>query len=578
MTSRLKIVIGSAIILVGLFVIVILSVVGVTHTGFGQTRVRQMVLTMLEGNVKGKVYIGHMSGGFFTGVTIDSVEIKDDEDSVFFASGPITVEYDPRDLFDRRILLSHLEAEHPVVHLRQHENGDWNWRRIFPASVQKQKRNERGFGEYIVVDSSVVRNAGFTLTLPWHPSDTLRGAKRDSALKFELTRTDHEIRRTREGLARTWRWSQAEANLGLARIADPDTVGRLVRIRKLSFAETDPPFKFRNISGTVLNLGDSVFVDTDHFDLPGSTGKAHGSVVWGSDLPIRYYLHVVGDSVSLADVAWVYPTLPTTGGGKMELDIRSERNPRFLDYILTKMDVRTTRSRLLGQMTFGTGADVLAVKNVDLQAAPVDFDLLRTLNGKKFPYDWQGKITGNVRASGGPLNHFKIEQSALIFEDAHAPVPESVLPENQGNGVGHGDTRFFLARRAFQERGSLSPRWQRARLARHGQRPRDLGRQVPHLRSRAPGAARVIHRALALVPPPSIAGKLRRACAGEGNVSESAGDYDADGTSGSFRIQRNCRCGSGRVRGAGSRDVERARSPNAAREQRAAALAAHRPV
>ncbi|HCU11863.1 MAG TPA: hypothetical protein DGB72_07050, partial [Gemmatimonadetes bacterium] len=156
----------------------------------------------------------------------------------------------------------------------------------------------------------------------------------------------------------------AQANLGFARLADPDTVGRLVRIRKASFTETDPPFKFRNVSGTALNLGDSVFIDSDHFDLPGSTGKAHGSVVWGSDLPIRYYLHIIGDSVSLSDVAWVYPTLPTTGGGKMVLDIRSERNPRFLDYILTNMDVRTTRSRLLGQMTFGTGGSVLAVKNV----------------------------------------------------------------------------------------------------------------------------------------------------------------------------------------------------------------------
>src|SRR5204862_162615 len=174
-----------------------------------------------------KVYIGRMSGGFFNGVTIDSVEIRDDEDSVFFASGPITVAYDPRDLFDRRILLSFLQAEHPYVHLRQHENGDWNWRRIFPASVEKEKRNERGFGQ--------------------------------------------------------------------------------------------------------------------------------GIVVWGSDLPVRYYVHIIGDSVSLADVAWVYPTLPTTGGGKMELDIRSERNPKYLDYVLTKMDVRTTRSRLLGQMTFATG-------------------------------------------------------------------------------------------------------------------------------------------------------------------------------------------------------------------------------
>src|SRR6266705_3285142 len=189
MTRRLRIAIGSAIILVGLLAIVIIVFLSVTHTSVGQERLRGMVSSMLEGRVKGKVYIGHMSGGLVGGVRIDSVEIRDDEDSVFFASGPITVSYDPRDLFDRRILFSHLEAEHPFVHLRQHENGDWNFRRIFPASVEKQKRNET-----------------FLLTLPWHPSDSLRGAKRDSAIRHELTRSDHEIRRTREGFSRTWRW------------------------------------------------------------------------------------------------------------------------------------------------------------------------------------------------------------------------------------------------------------------------------------------------------------------------------------------------------------------------------------
>jgi hypothetical protein len=421
MTRRLRIVLASATVLLGLGVIVLLSFVGVTHTGFGQERVRRMVATMLEGRVKGKVYIGRMSGGFFNGVTIDSLEIRDDEDSVFFASGPIRVSYDARDLFDRRILLSNLQAEHPVVHIRQHENGDWNWRRIFPASVAKQQRNERGFGQYIVIDSSEIHDATFTLTLPWHPSDTLRGTKRDSAIRYELSRPDHEIRRTREGFARTWRWTNAQASAGFARIADPDTVGRLVRLRKASFTETDPPFKFRNISGTLLNLGDSVFVDAQHWDLPRSTGKAHGSVVWGSDLPVRYYLHIVGDSVSLSDVAWVYPTLPITGGGKMELDIRSERDPRLLDYVLTKMDVRTTGSRLLGQMTFAVGDPILAVRNLDLEAAPVDFDLLRTFNGKPFPYDWQGKITGTVKGPGGPLNHFRVDQSSLTFADAHVP-------------------------------------------------------------------------------------------------------------------------------------------------------------
>jgi translocation and assembly module TamB len=53
------------------------------------------------------------------------------------------------------------------------------------------------------------------------------------------------------------------------------------------------------------------------------------------------------------------------------------------------------------------------------------------LNGKPFPYDWQGKITGNVRASGGPLNHFNVEQSALIFEDAHVP---GAVTEARGEG------------------------------------------------------------------------------------------------------------------------------------------------
>ena len=431
MTRRLRIVLASAIVLVGLLLIVGLSFVGVTRTNFGQERVRQMVANMLEGRVKGKVYLGRMTGGFFNGVTIDSVEIRDDEDSVFFASGPITVTYDARDLFDRRILLSSLDVTRPFVHLRQHENGEWNWRRIFPASVAKQKRNERGFGEYVVVDTSAIHDARITLTLPWHPPDSLRGAKRDSAIRFELTRPDHEIRRTREGFARTWRWTNAQADLGLARVADPDTLGRLFRLRKASFVENDPPFRFSNLSGTILNLGDSVFIDATHWDLPGSTGSAHGSVVWGSDLPVRYYVHVVGDSVSMNDVAWVYPTLPTTGGGKMELDIRSERNPHLIDYVISKMDVRSTRSHLLGAMTFSVGAPVLIVKNLDLDAVPVNFDLLRTLNGKKFPYDWQGNITGHLKAPGGPLNHFLVDRSTLIFDDAHVP---GAVSEATGQG------------------------------------------------------------------------------------------------------------------------------------------------
>jgi len=419
MSRRLRITIASAVLLLSLGLLLVVAFVSLTHTGFGQDRVRGMVESMLKGQVKGKLYVGRISGGFFSGATIDSLEIRDDEDSLFVATGPIRFDYDARDLFDRRILLSHLQVERPRVVLRQHENGEWNWRRIFPASVQKQQRNERGFGDFIVLDSADIVGGEMRLTLPWHLAPWLRKTERDSALAFELSRTDHQIRRTREGLTRTWRWSNTRSRLGYTRLADPDSAGRFVTFRSVNLDMPDPPFRFRNIAGNATHLGDSLWVTATHWDLPASTGKSKGKIVWGSDLPVRYNVHVTGDSVSLADVAWVYPTLPRTGGGKAELDIVTPRNFETLDYVLTKLDMRSTRSHLTGRMTFSTGGRVLVVKDVALAAQPVNFDLLRVLNGKQFPYDWQGDITGTVAASGGPLDHFKVEQSSLAFADAH---------------------------------------------------------------------------------------------------------------------------------------------------------------
>ena len=421
MSRRLRIAIASSIVLLTLGLIIVVAFVSLTHTRFGQDRVRGLVESMVKGKVKGKLYIGRISGGFFNGATIDSLEIRDDEDSLFVATGPIRVSYDARDLFDRRILLRHVSVEHPTVILRQHENGDWNWRRIFPAGVQKAQRNARGFGDFIVIDSADVRDAYIRLTLPWHVPSWVTPRERDSVIAADLSKPDPSIRRTREGFARSWRWMNVQGKLGYVRLADPDSTGRYAVIRSASMTMPDPPFKFSNIAGTATHLGDSLWVAASHWDLPGSTGTARGKIIWGSGLPIRYQIHVRGDSVSLADVAWVYPTLPTTGGGKMDLDITTPRDFRTLDYTLTNIDVRSTRSHLTGKMTFATGGPILIVKNVALNAQPVNFDLLRTLNGKPFPYDWQGNITGTVEASGGPLTHFKVDRSALTFADAHVP-------------------------------------------------------------------------------------------------------------------------------------------------------------
>ncbi|HKP15724.1 MAG TPA: translocation/assembly module TamB domain-containing protein [Gemmatimonadaceae bacterium] len=428
MSRRRFIAIVSLCVLVLLGTVVLGTGVFITRSDYGRDWLRRTIQAQLAGAVKGKVHLGQISGGFLTGVTIDSVELRDDQDSLFAALGQVRVKYDPRDLVDRRIHLQRVDVRGVHVVLRQNRDFSWNFKRMFKQSgPPKPKGPERGFGDFVVIDSVHLRNAQMRLTMPWHPDDTLRGVKRDSAIRMNLARKDHEVRRTGDGFSVNYRWTDAYVAVSHMRIADPDSAARLFQIDTLHAVESVPTFKWRNVKATVRQLGDSVWIDAPHFDLPASTGHAAGKVVWGSDLPVRYAIRIWGDSVSLNDVAWVYPTLPRTGGGTMILDIKNERNLKQLDYAITDMDVRTTKSRLLGDITFEVGGPVLAVHDVKMRADPVDFDLLRTLNGKPFPADWQGTITGTVNARGGPLTNFFVDAADVTFRDKHVPGAESKL-------------------------------------------------------------------------------------------------------------------------------------------------------
>ena len=420
MSRRRVVVLASAGTLFALGGLVALTLVLSTRTQWGRDQIRGYLEGLLNSRAKGgRWHIGRLSGSLFTDLQIDSFAIREPNDSLFVSTGRVTVRFDPRDLWDRRIVVRATRIEHPVVHVRQDSLGKWNYRKIFPSGPPGPKRTTRGFGDYIVLNNAELRNAEFHLTMPWRPADSLTGARRDSAVRFALARTDKHIRRAGSTWVQTRSWTRGTINLPWARVTDPDSAGRYFRIARLDADEFDPPFRFSNARGTVRIVGDSLWAAFPHFELPGSVASAEGKVWWGSDLPTRYDLMIRSDSVSLADVAWVYPTLPTAGGGRMDLRIRNERDLHVLDYALTNLDVTTTGSRLRGAMTFGVGAPVLIVKDVDLQARPIDWVLIERLTGEALPYPWRGPITANLKASGGPVNAFRIESSDFSFVDAN---------------------------------------------------------------------------------------------------------------------------------------------------------------
>jgi translocation and assembly module TamB len=439
MTRRKLVALVAAIVLVSIGLVVVGTGLFLTRTDYGRAKVRDVALPLLQRQFpNAKIYVGKVSGSVIGGIVIDSIAVRDMRGELFASTGRVTLEYNWRDLFDYRVFVNRATVEHPYVHIIQHANGRWNFKEIFasnkPAQPQQPKlADTRGWGDYIVFDSVTARNTTFILTMAWTP-DEPPGRVRDSVIKAHLTNPAKSVSRVYDGYARNYVWTNGSGLISHIRLSDPDSnqIGKEFKIASLSVDEFNPTFKFRKLRGDVRVLGDSVWLDIPHFELQASFGHGRGKVWWGSDLPVRYDIAVRGDSVSLDDVNWVYPTLPREGGGTVNLAIKNDSsNLHVVDFRLQNMDMRTTGSHLTGDMWFGTGAPELLIRHVNLKADPVTFDFIRTLNGKPFPYDWKGDIFGTVRARGGTQRHFVVDDARGTFQDAHV---KGAVSRFAGNG------------------------------------------------------------------------------------------------------------------------------------------------
>src|ERR671916_2116547 len=197
MKRRRLVALVSALVLVVVALAVFGVIVGVTRTPRGRETLRAVIEDQITSRMRGgKLHLGRLSGNLITGLTIDTIAIRDADDSLFFSAGRTTIVYEPRDLLDRRITIRRLESEHPWVHIKQYANGSWNYKRLFRRGPTRLlERPGPRFGSYVVIDSSRLRDATFLLTMPWHPADSLRGARRDSAIKARLAQPNGGHRR-----------------------------------------------------------------------------------------------------------------------------------------------------------------------------------------------------------------------------------------------------------------------------------------------------------------------------------------------------------------------------------------------
>jgi translocation and assembly module TamB len=420
---RRTIVLVTAAVLLTLVALFVGGVVALTQTDRGRALIVRLALPAARAAIPGKLYVGRVGGTLFNEITIDTLDLRSADGTPFLSTGPIRVTFDPRDLLDARIVVKSLDVMRPQITLVDYGDDDGNWRRALQRGGARARRARPSpFGKFIVIDTAALHEATFTMRLPWEPNDSLQGARRDSALAFNLTRLDGEVRAEDGRYVRVYRFVRGNMALGRTRLAHPDSAGMRFPVRRLDVVWVYPPFWFRDLKGDFRRLGDSLWVDGASFSLPKSRARGEAKIVWGSDLPVRYDIRLRLDTVAMSDLAWIDASVPQTGGGKAFLTMRNDPdNLDIIEYAITEMDAQSLQSRIRGTMTWGVGGVVTRLTNLNLDLEPAHTDLLRWFNGGAFPYDWQGAVRGKVVARGGYVNDWRLDEARVSYTDAHVP-------------------------------------------------------------------------------------------------------------------------------------------------------------
>lgn len=385
-------------VLAGLLLLLLAGVLVVTQTDFGRDRVRSIALDALRNSVHGNVELGRIRGNLLSGVTVDGVVITDSAGAPFLRADTLSVSYSLTSLAQKRIVLDDLRLVEPVIVLDKPPGGAWNFARIFPSDTT-QPPSTQGFGAWVTLRDVVIVDGRVVVRNEWAPPDTLAGAARDSAISLALSPESRlRVERVRGGFQSVMDFRQLDARLPRVRLADPDSaaiVAEIAQLSTLAFPFRPPAARIQDLAGTIVRDGDTLRFAPLRIAFPGSRLVLRGEyLVKSGDMRLQ----ATAEPFALADLQWVRPSLPDSGGGSFAAAVtrRGERT----HLVARELEVATGTARLAGHADASFG-DSLRLGPTDLRFAGVDTRLLERLApGLEIPRE--GVLSGRVELSGDP--------------------------------------------------------------------------------------------------------------------------------------------------------------------------------
>lgn len=385
------------------------------YTAYGRDRVRDVVVRVASRHLTGTLYLGGLRFTPGCRVSLDSTAMRDPDDSLLVATGPLDAGCSLADLVHGRLVFQELAVDRPRLVLRELPSGQLNWSRVFrpdttPKTTERRRQPALVLGRVRVRDGTVlVSRRVKSSTRP----NTAAGRRSSAGTRRPPPR--------RDSIA-VAEWTRLQVGLADLRAGAPEAAVEL-RLTRLEAAGTSPPITVRGAEGTLRIARDTATFSFDRLALAHSTARAAGFVSWHDSPGPRFDVRVDADTVDLPEFAWIDSRLPREGGGRARVRLRTApENPRVIEYAVTDLDAHTGASRIRGGLAVAVSPSAVLLRRAAIDLSPLGLDLVRALYGKPLPYGVRGDVSGRVVARGDDVaGRFRIDTLDLRFRDARLP-------------------------------------------------------------------------------------------------------------------------------------------------------------
>ena len=400
-------------ILLGLAIVLVLAL-----TPWGNERVRQIVVSQANGRLNGELSVGTLRGNLLSGATLTDVRLADSARQPLFTARRVQLRYALGAALRGRLVLRSLVLDTAVVLLDKQPGARWNFQSLMRPSTQVKDTTRRSVPPQLA--DITLRHSRMIYRRPWSPDTTLTADRRDSAIAVALGgKARSLVVRVPGGFQRVLDYHDIDARLPSVRLAHDGqpTAVEIASLSMLAEPYRPPAIDVRSLVGTLYASKDSLWWRGAHMALPASHVTGDGTIRFRR---MCFALALTGSPIAFADLQWLNPRFPASGGGAVRYAMRIHGDSTSLS--LADANVRYRDATVVGSASItrihpkGEKSRVL-VNGADLTVARLSTAIVHEL-APSFDIRRTGTLDGHVVVSGPP--RALVLDADVSFDDAAA--------------------------------------------------------------------------------------------------------------------------------------------------------------